>query len=109
MYKNIGLKIKRIAKVGFVLGTASSLVAGIILLVPSTVTAILIIVFGPLAAFIQSCFIYGLGELIDTAVDIEKNTRITTSIKLREAKKQLTKDELNELNEYIKDIISENK
>ena len=77
-YQNIGQKIKKLAIASFAVETIGAIVAGLILLIDSGFEeawwAILIILFGPIVAWVGSWLLYGFGEVIDTLGRIEKNT-----------------------------------
>ena len=78
MYDNIGEKIKGLAKVIFILGAVLSFIAGFILILSYLIlifAGLLICILGPIFSWILSCVLYGFGELIDKACDIERNTR----------------------------------
>lgn len=79
MFNNIGKKFKVLAKVMFWLQAIGAVITGIILLAEgedeTLIYSLLLILVGPLYAWISSWFIYGFGELIDKAADIEYNTR----------------------------------
>ena len=75
MFENIGGKIKTLAVVFAVLGIIGSIVGGILLIdVTLDVLGITVILVGIVFSWICSCFIYGFGELIETAQKIERNT-----------------------------------
>ncbi len=77
MYKNIGWKIKLLAIATFPFITTASIVIALYLmysnknLIP---VALIIILVGSVTSLISSLFIYGFGELIDKAIEIERNT-----------------------------------
>ena len=78
MYENIGEKIKGLAIGMFALGAISSFVGGLILICTSVMqifAGLLIWILGPIFSWMLSCVLYGFGELIDKARDIERNTR----------------------------------
>ena len=78
MFNNIGKKFKVLAKVMFWLQAIGAVITGIILLAEDDellIYSLLLILAGPLYAWISSWFLYGFGELIDKAADIEYNTR----------------------------------
>ena len=82
MYDNIGKKIKGLAKGLFIIEAAAAIITGIALMADDEDTipiALLIMVVVPLIAWISSWLLYGFGELIDKASDIERNTRDTKS------------------------------
>lgn len=78
MFRNIGKKIKVLALIIFIIETAAAVIAGISMmavdefLIPS---GFLVLVAGPVVAWISSWFMYGFGEIIDKLTAIEKNTR----------------------------------
>ena len=78
MYDNIGGKIKGLAKVIFVVETIASIGLGIALMAifeSMVVIGLVTLLLGPVVAWVSSWFLYGFGELIDKACDIERNTR----------------------------------
>ncbi|MBR6694275.1 MAG: hypothetical protein IKL62_04945 [Clostridia bacterium] len=78
MFHNVGKKIKVLAQVMFYIMLVGAVIGGVALissddeLVP---VALGVIAGGALFAWIGSVFIYGFGELIDSAQAIEFNTR----------------------------------
>lgn len=78
MYDNIGEKIKGLAKAIFIVESIAAVIAGIALmasdedLIP---IGLLVLVLGPVVAWVSSWLLYGFGELIDKTCDIERNTR----------------------------------
>ena len=78
MYKNIGKKIKNLAKISFLVEAISAVISGIILCVNNTDEiwiGLLVLFVGPIVAWVSSWLLYGYGELIDKTCDIEFNTR----------------------------------
>lgn len=78
MYDNIGGKIKGLAKAIFITETISAVISGIALMASDEdmiPVGLLVMVVGPLVAWVSSWLLYGFGELIDKACDIERNTR----------------------------------
>ena len=76
MYKDIGKKIKALAKGTFLVEAIASLITGFVFLIDTGEPIyILIIIFGPVVAWISSWLLYGFGEIIDKLCDIERNTR----------------------------------
>ena len=77
MYDNIGGKIKGLAIAIFIIETIAALITGIALIasdedmIPIGFLAIVVV---PLVAWVSSWLLYGFGELIDKACDIERNT-----------------------------------
>lgn len=76
MFKNIGKKIKGLAKVLFWLLAICSVVIGLYLLDDTDGISAAIGVGGVLVAWIGSWFLYGFGEIIDKLCEIERYTRI---------------------------------
>ncbi|MBQ9950148.1 MAG: SHOCT domain-containing protein [Clostridia bacterium] len=77
MYRNIGKKIKSLAVVMFVLLAIVSIGLGIFLLCSSFYmmpVGIVVLVAGPVLAWISSFILYGFGELIDKVSDIARGT-----------------------------------
>ena len=79
MFDNIGKKIKALTKISCWIGIFASLITGFIFLSIDEelflIIGLPIMIGGPLLFWISSFFMYGFGELIDKACDIEKNTR----------------------------------
>lgn len=76
MYDNIGAKIKGLAKAVFVIEAILAVIAGFYLMVNTLIVfGVLVLLMGPLVAWISSWLLYGFGELIDKTCDIERNTR----------------------------------
>jgi energy-coupling factor transporter transmembrane protein EcfT len=85
MYKNIGSKIKLLAKILACIGIVLSISGGILMIINAETyygdydkvrlwSGIAIIVLGSLFSWLSSWFMYGFGELIETNVEIVKNT-----------------------------------
>ena len=78
MYDNIGGKIKGLAKASFIVAAIAEVLTGIVLMATDEdmiLYGLLVMVVGPIIAWVSSWFLYGFGELIDKACDIERNTR----------------------------------
>lgn len=79
LYENIGGKIKQLAKWTFVTEAVISVIAGFAMLFEGEVVepfvALLVIVLGPIIAFVSTWLLYGFGEIIDKLTSIEMNTR----------------------------------
>ena len=78
LYQNIGAKIKLLAFYTFIVEALGAIVTGLVFLIDSGLEdawwALLIIVFGPIAAFVGSWLLYGLGEIICKLTEVERNT-----------------------------------
>ena len=78
MFADIGGKIRSVARMLCWIGIAFSLLVGLILMAQDSDLApmgILTAGLGALFSWISSLFLYGFGELIVKATQIEKNTR----------------------------------
>ena len=77
MYSNIGGKIKSLAKWTFIVEAIAAVIAGIAVIIDSEdfLLAFALILLGPIVAWVSSWVLYGFGELVDKACDIERNTR----------------------------------
>jgi len=89
MYQNIGGKIKGLAIATAVIGAIVSVIMALVffdragkldyyyeeLKSAATITGMLWLFIGPLVSWLGSLALYGFGELIDTAKEIEYNTR----------------------------------
>lgn len=77
MYDNIGGKIKGLAKAIFIVGAIAAVIAGVAIMGSDEETIVigsLVMIFGPLIAWVSSWLLYGFGELIDKTCDIARNT-----------------------------------
>ena len=82
MYDNIGGKIKGLAKIIFIIEAVGAIITGIALLITGVaLSGLLILVCGPLVAWVSSWILYAFGELVEnsntinnTVKKIENNT-----------------------------------
>lgn len=82
MYKNIGKKMKGLAKGIFIIESILAVLAGIVLILSDDdmiLPGFLVMILLPIAAWISSWLLYGFGEIIDRLQLIEKNTRPATN------------------------------
>lgn len=84
MFNNIGKKIKALAKVICWIQIVIYIITAIVMFIIASDTyteglyiaiAFAFLIIGPFFAWLSSFFIYGFGELIDKACEIERNTR----------------------------------
>ncbi len=78
MYDNIGGKIKGLAKVGFIVEAIAAVITGIALMAldgDMILIGLLVMLLGPIVAWVSSWLLYGFGELIDNVCRIAANTR----------------------------------
>ncbi len=77
MFENIGSKIKKLAEVLCIINAIATAIAGIVMtaLTQNGVFLLLMIV-GPLLAWVSSSFMYGLGELIENSYIIARNSSL---------------------------------
>jgi hypothetical protein len=78
MYENIGMKIKNLSKLIFGLETALAIIIALIYLFGEGIAifiGLLILIIGPIVAWLSSLVLYGFGELIDKTSEVAKNTR----------------------------------
>jgi len=77
LYQNIGEKIKSMAKAVFVLGTLASIIMGIIIIGEEVFEydaafGVIMLIVGPIIAWVSSWITYGFGELIEKASSIDR-------------------------------------
>jgi biopolymer transport protein ExbB/TolQ len=87
MYENIGKKIKGLAKGIFIAEAIGMFVAGIALMAIDDnliIYGLIMMLLGPVVAWVSSWLLYGFGELIDKTSDIERNTRGRKSVNAAE-------------------------
>ena len=78
MYDNIGKKIKGSAKAVFIIETILGFIGGIAIIATDEdliLAALSMMIVVPLIAWISSWTLYGFGELVEKACEIERNTR----------------------------------
>ena len=78
MFDDIGKKIKSLATILCWVGIIAYVIAAIVMFsIDDDLIGIgfLLLIVGPLMSWVGSFFMYGFGELIDKACDIERNTR----------------------------------
>jgi hypothetical protein len=73
LYENIGGKIKRMAYIIFWVFAIVSVVGGLVVLSESPIAGIVIMIVGPLVAWISTFLLYGFGELIESNQIIAQN------------------------------------
>ena len=96
LYENIGGKIKNLAKWIFIVEAIGAIITGLVFLFTDEdfiLYGLLIMILGPIVAWVGSWILYAFGELVDTAY-INKNntTKITgllTQIAAREKQKEV--------------------
>lgn len=107
MYKNIGGKIKGLA-IGMCTFTAvGAFIAGIVLLVDAIdyaeeliPVALLVMLVGPVLAWLFSWTLYGFGELIDKTCAIERN--IKSAITKSDAQAKIDAQRISQI-EHLRD------
>ncbi len=93
MFENIGGKIKVLAKVLCWIGIVLSVIIAISMFDSANdaygaaedmymTMGIVYLILGPLLSWVGSFFAYGFGELVETAIMIEKNTRNAEDISM---------------------------
>ena len=79
LYNNIGKKIKILAFCSFIVGAILSVVFGLYYMFQNNgeydqLTGFMLLVFGPAVAWVNSCLLYGFGELVEHTQYIAANT-----------------------------------
>lgn len=98
MYDNIGGKIKGLAKVTFIAEAIAAVISGFAIMGfddDTILIGLLVLIIGPIIAWVSSWLLYGFGELIDKSCEIERNTRGEKS-GLKE-QKLLNSEEINDI------------
>ncbi len=91
MYENIGGKIKGSAIAVFIIGAVISIIAGIAALSGrennGEINGIILLIVGPVAAWISSWSLYAFGELVENSqINAENTTEINNYIKMLKRK-----------------------
>jgi len=90
MYANIGKKIKGLTKCAFFVEALAAVLAGLFLLFCGAnfiILGLLLLICGPIVAWISSWILYAFGELVDKITENEKNTSEILNIMRENAKK----------------------
>ena len=88
MFDNIGGKIKGLAKICCAIGMAMSvLTGGAAVIFTHNTAGIIMVIVGCISSWIGSLAVYGLGELIETTEDNNRQLR-----KIEKSLRQLTED-----------------
>ena len=83
-YHNIGKKIKTLAMVGFIVETILFALYGVLIVAENRdfiLTGQLVIILGPIFAWISSWLVYGFGQLIENSDMIAENLDTITLLK----------------------------
>ncbi len=76
LYKNIGVKIKAWAKWIFIVEAIAAIIGGLLLIFDGEgLIGFIILIAGPLVAWVSSWLLYAFGELVEKTVANESNTR----------------------------------
>ena len=93
MFDNIGVKIKRLAFILFIIEAATSILSGLIdIIVFKNMFSLLICIIGPFVAWLSSFLLYGFGELVDNS------SKIKSDIEDQKKNQQIIIKELKKLN-----------
>lgn len=102
LYKNIGSKIKTLAKWGFIVEAIGAIVTGIVLLFDEFIlVGLLTMICGPVVAWVGSWILYAFGELVEDAhsirndakiVNIDKNVQLLATPMIREADEKVRRE-----------------
>lgn len=75
MFDNIGVKIKRLAFIIFIIEAVISILYGLVyIIVFKNMFYLLICIIGPFVAWLSSFLLYGFGELVDNSSKIKSDT-----------------------------------
>lgn len=101
MYENIGKKIKVLAKVFAIIEAAAAVIAGMSMMTDDDTAFIgfLLMLIGPVIAWVSSWVLYAFGEGVDKLCDIERNTR--GGEKKSETQARIDQERVNRL-EYLR-------
>ncbi len=98
MFNNPGSKIKILAKVLYIIEAISAVITGVSLITideDMALIGLLVMVAGPVVAWVLSLLLYGFGEAIEKLRDIEKNT--TVGERKSEAQTKLDLERINRI------------
>ena len=78
-YHNIGKKIKTLAMVGFIVETILLALYGVLIVAENRdfiLIGLLVILFGPVLAWVGSWLVYGFGQLIENSDIVAENSAL---------------------------------
>ncbi len=85
LYENIGDKIKKWAKWIFVIEATTSVISGFFLMIAwdfdNVLLPLLIIIFGPIIAFVSTWILYAFGQLVDDVHAMRNKEGTTAEVK----------------------------
>ena len=102
MYDNIGGKIKSLAVWMFIFEATGSIITGFVLMAEEDALYILLVIFGPIIAWVSSWILYAFGEMVEKTCDNENNTRHILNIV-----STLTKKQINDFENDTRQILNE--
>lgn len=99
MYDNIGAKIKSLATWVFVVEAIASIIGGIFILIDELdlLIGLLLLLLGPVVAYVSTWLLYGFGQLIENS-DIIAQEQMLKNYEESERKE---KDNLNKIKSNI--------
>ncbi len=108
-FENVGEKIKKYAKVSFIIEVVSAIITGLSMLFDEDMfeIGIYVMILGPFAALVVSWFIYAFGELVEKTSQNEQNSRKILEI-LKENKPERTNNELSKTEKTATSVLVEN-
>lgn len=95
MYENIASKIKGLATGTFLVETILSVIAAVAIMATDEdmiLFGLLVLIIGPLVAWLSTLVLYGFGELIEKVCEIARNTAPAKSETTSEANNQTSTD-----------------
>ena len=75
MYRNLGGKLKKLAIALLILEALCAVIGGITIIKSAPRTGLLLLIGGPILAYVFSWVLYGLGEAVEQASEAAYNTR----------------------------------
>jgi hypothetical protein len=82
-FTNIGAKIKKCAQSIFAVETISAIIGGLILLSKSGAIGLVVLIGGPIAAWISSAVLYAFGELVEDVHAIRDKEGTTAEVRAK--------------------------
>ena len=79
LYNNIGQKIRYLAFWGFVVEAISSVVGGIVMLIDQNAVGIVLLIAGPIVAWVSSWLLYAFGQLVENVADMNEAQATATA------------------------------
>ena len=96
LFENIGAKIKKWARILFVIEVISAIIGGLALINEVGAIGVAVLVCGPFVAWISSAILYAFGELVEDVHAIRDKEGTTADVRIKREEEERAKREAEE-------------